>query len=1543
MLVFFLFQLNVKDLGKWGDRFKKFQKQLVESALEITENSGLEEKRLVRKKRAVPLDDSFHHSYIFDILPDRIDVMTKLELAAILDAILIFGERASGGFMGTFSMLLYTYSLTYPEKFSLNVLAKYFNFLRSFTTPKLPLKFDGQIYKKVTAVGIDYSHHDKIISIDSTVGDSIYNRRRRSQYRVWISVLIEKSNGHRFIDVYSVEDYQDHKPNLRLTYFVEHERIDEPYQTDLRFSDGSVTSVEHVKYGSRDFFLISNEGNGQYVKEIVSHGNKLIFEDFDVVDVPSGKKWLVVNIPGCRDEKLIYLFYKMHGVVQVYLGKLLKHGLQPVYTKDVLPVYYMAPGQGYFNTFGTQEFDSRDTARKACLEENACSGVTELKSKTYILGYRTGVVPSNPPLINALIKRQIEDGPEERNMTTQDRSQTHSGLLPLKPQLMSVMDSKQKPNRRVTNSTSYLFGLLTNSDPDFNCIYTYTADGKGHIVIKLVSGEAYVVDIASHTEFFERKVVLENAEIYNKLKNMTMVVEEHESVINRTKAVLEKAVKPNGTQIITGDIMFTNLTINKEVITTEMETTEMSFENSTLNAEDLKIDPEDLARSIAKIHNQVEELLKQLQGWKIFHDAVFIDEDALIRGTKIFRGILNITKELDVESVKVKEILGTDISKILEEIYRRDDPKPIYGEKTFENIIVNVVRTETLNGLNIPEDIVTKHTDQTIYGKTHFIDHITVNGNVNVNHVNGIDISDCIPLDSNKTITGSKTFTELFYANVIQVAEKAVVDTVDISEVAQNVLTVDGSETVEGTLTFEETLSVTNNVDVDTINHVDVSVLYENAAFIDDFTSITGMKNFSKAVEIKGGITLEGLLNGINVSDLFTRTRPHYFTSEKNFFSLMVNVIEVSGRVSGLRLPDDIVTLTTNQTISSNLSFVHGISVNGDIGVGRTVDGIDLSKLRDFCIILSNLTVIDGDVTFHNTVNITDKIYVDGNTNGFNLKEVAEDIVYDDEEKVTISAKKTFLKDLKCKEKFESLNSTINDPSEPKPCTKLFRHLILIYTIIIILGYKTFTNVKFLNHLNLSGLIDGVNITNLVKSVVTLSTDQNITSHITFTGGIIIAGDLIVSVNRTIDGVDVSDDLVHRNGSSQYITGKKIVQNLTFENELDITKRLISDDIDGVDISKLFENRVTLTTDQNVTGPWVLGNNTILNLVVTGNLNGHNITEFLNDIMSTTKDQVVTGIKHFLGIRRETLIMATLAITPDRAVAELVCSSGSVPLKHCKIHIIKTKEYIVYDDRIHKNHSYTNMITGTAWSYEGINGYKLDEIERYAVKLYNDTVITGLFTFSEDLYVDGDIHLTGLIDQVNLTHIEEFAVRKRSKSQTLGDKFFENGFHVNGNIEVGQVNGFSVPDDTLTVRTDQTITGKSLNSYFLNLYAPCLGYVQETKIIFSIKIQRRRHDNTQRKEWVGIMRVASKYSNPGQFDPAHTQKWKDGLLTRLPILLQNDANVLTNTPTLLFSRSKISPKELFCTFSCTLILEFILLVENNSVFSLYIGGFVIQT
>lgn len=205
-------------------------------------------------------------------------------------------------------------------------------------------------------------------------------------------------------------------------------------------------------------------------------------------------------------------------------------------------------------------------------------------------------------------------------------------------------------------------------------------------------------------------------------------------------------------------------------------------------------------------------------------------------------------------------------------------------------------------------------------------------------------------------------------------------------------------------------------------------------------------------------------------------------------------------------------------------------------------------------------------------------------------------------------------------------------------CTTLFLPYIKLFTedfddkfSIIISGHKIFKYVKFLSNLDLTGTIDGVNITDLKNSVVTLSTDQNLTSHLNFTGGISIAGDLIVSENRTIDGVDVSDDLVYRDGDSDQFVGGTKEFKIISTYDVNVSKDVECESIDGVVVLELFKNRVTLTTDQNITVPWNLGNNTIKELVIKGNINGVNFTDFINDIMSTTKDQWVTGSKQFLG------------------------------------------------------------------------------------------------------------------------------------------------------------------------------------------------------------------------------------------------------------------------------------------------------------------------
>lgn len=180
-------------------------------------------------------------------------------------------------------------------------------------------------------------------------------------------------------------------------------------------------------------------------------------------------------------------------------------------------------------------------------------------------------------------------------------------------------------------------------------------------------------------------------------------------------------------------------------------------------------------------------------------------------------------------------------------------------------------------------------------------------------------------------------------------------------------------------------------------------------------------------------------------------------------------------------------------------------------------------------------------------------------------------------------------------------------------------------------GHKTFEYAAFSSNLNTHGLIDHTNITQVADSVVTLSTDQNITSLLMFLSTVHLAGDLILSEHQTVDGVDVSKDLVcRRSDDVQNITGLKKFHRL-HANELVVSNDVISNDIDGVDVSELYENRVSLSTPQDIPVDWMFGDNIVEHVTVTGLVNGVNLTVWVDDIMSLTKDQQVAGRKFFNG------------------------------------------------------------------------------------------------------------------------------------------------------------------------------------------------------------------------------------------------------------------------------------------------------------------------
>lgn len=74
----------------------------------------------------------------------------------------------------------------------------------------LNFQLQGCIFTKVSAVGLDYTHDRKVLSLAAVSGDAIdhaIGHHRSGQYRTWMATLIENTNtSQRYIDVYSIEE-----------------------------------------------------------------------------------------------------------------------------------------------------------------------------------------------------------------------------------------------------------------------------------------------------------------------------------------------------------------------------------------------------------------------------------------------------------------------------------------------------------------------------------------------------------------------------------------------------------------------------------------------------------------------------------------------------------------------------------------------------------------------------------------------------------------------------------------------------------------------------------------------------------------------------------------------------------------------------------------------------------------------------------------------------------------------------------------------------------------------------------------------------------------------------------------------------------------------------------------------------------------------------------------------------------------------------------------------------------------------------------------
>ena len=126
-------------------------------------------------------------------------------------------------------------------------------------------------------------------------------------------------------------------------------------------------------------------------------------------------------------------------------------------------------------------------------------------------------------------------------------------------------------------------------------------------------------------------------------------------------------------------------------------------------------------------------------------------------------------------------------------------------------------------------------------------------------------------------------------------------------------------------------------------------------------------------------------------------------------------------------------------------------------------------------------------------------------------------------------------------------------------------------------------------------------------------------------------------------------------------------------------------------------------------------------------------------------------------------------------------------------------------------HDFININNIT--SVIGANGVNLKEFSENLVQLNKEQTVEGEtifhngFTVSNDIQVNGELIVTGYINGVNISNLNETTL-KSNGNQVINSKTFTGLLSVDNLTVYENINGLKLPDDLLTKTTEQIVFGK---------------------------------------------------------------------------------------------------------------------------------------
>ncbi|GJQ64970.1 hypothetical protein Trydic_g7135 [Trypoxylus dichotomus] len=581
-------------------------------------------------------------------------------------------------------------------------------------------------------------------------------------------------------------------------------------------------------------------------------------------------------------------------------------------------------------------------------------------------------------------------------------------------------------------------------------------------------------------------------------------------------------------------------------------------ESDLLESYEIKVD--DIRKGLAIIKQDLKTAVRR--------DASSITVDELV-----FEDIVAVKGKSRVKDLKVNDINETNADTLFTNFVRVGDPKLITGEKTFSKLDVEKLDVKTVNNQSV-ENMAFNDESKTLEFKGDFI------------------ITNLVEVKGNVTTVSGNVSDDINLSEVLRIEEEYE-DQIEFENVEAEVLQA----------TAVNKLSIHNNYieSVDQDSEVDFEVYKDqyipgnlivqniNGEDLQDILDSVYMRN--EKIVLYGKTVINGTVNVTHSADasyvndikfpegyVFFDDKPKKYFMEvsgnKHFRNEISTIILTAKQhVNGIDT-DTIVVRNKNQTLPGSYTFIN-LTVAGDVDVKGNITGIDVLPNPT----IKETKVLKANVNF-DVLEIEGTLTVENFLNGTRLEDILEDIVYKDEEGVTITSTKDFKEGLIVKDAnifSNKINEIPLDAFVDKTSEQVLNMSVLNGNVIV-------------DHLFITGLFDGINISQLNDETVKLNGSQFISSSLTFADEVNVAGDF--KINDSLNGIK-SDAYIFK-------TGDRYLPSTDSLEEIDVHTLLVEGDFKGkisnFDIDKFDKNRISLVKDQKITEKYIVTNLHVDNL-----------------------------------------------------------------------------------------------------------------------------------------------------------------------------------------------------------------------------------------------------------------------------------------------------------------------------------------------------------